>query len=193
MIQIEIDGEPIAWARPGHKRFKKQGEYVDIIYDKQKKLKEMVQWQMDGQFKDDILLCPLRVYLIFRMPIPKSVSAVIRREMVNGIYEHSKRPDIDNMTKFYLDCMNGHIFKDDGQICSLHVEKVYSQRPSTYIRIIPVSRNNRVEFEEEEQETKNDDHTRDDGWGDLHRDHPEQKRPSSARGKEDRIIPFGNG
>ena len=40
MIDIQIDGPPIAWKRPGHRSFKRQDKNEVIIYDRQKKEKE---------------------------------------------------------------------------------------------------------------------------------------------------------
>jgi Holliday junction resolvase RusA-like endonuclease len=187
MINIEVDGEPIPWARPGHRRFKKDGKFVDIIYDKQKREKEMVQWQMRSQFKEEPLTVPLLVDLTFRMAIPKSTSAPIRREMLHGMYQHAKRPDIDNLTKFFLDCMNGLVFKDDSQISTLYCRKIYSSVPSTLIRIRPLSRNNPKELEE----VINDEYSiRDDGSGDVYRTDLDKERTEIAGRKENRIITF---
>lgn len=141
MLEIEIDGPPIAWKRPGHKSIRTQDKNLAIIYDRQKKEKEAVRWQIKSQYKEEKLAVSLLIDLTFRMPIPKSTSTPLRNQMLNGMINHMKKPDIDNLTKFILDCMNDLVFADDSQICILYSRKVYSSVPSTLIRIKPFTKN----------------------------------------------------
>jgi len=46
---------------------------------------------------------------------------------LSGEEKHTKKPDLDNVAKAVIDGMNGIIFKDDSQITSLHVTKVYAE------------------------------------------------------------------
>ena len=65
----------------------------------------------------------------FHMPRPKShyrtgkYSHLLKDNI--PIY-HTSRPDIDNLIKFYLDCMTGLYWKDDADIYDVHATKVYS-------------------------------------------------------------------
>lgn len=181
MIKFEIDGEPVPWKRPGILKTKN----FNVVYDRQKREKEKVRWQIRGEYKEDPLRGPLRVDIIFRMPIPKSTSKPIRREMLYGLYHHFKKPDIDNLTKFILDCMNELVYADDAQICEYHAAKVYSTHPGTYVKVRPFSRNVK-------EETDGSD-LRDIGSGDLLGDSFETEGPQDVRGKEDRIIDFRDG
>jgi len=183
MIYLDVDGVPIPWARPGIMRMKN----CNVVYDKQKKQKEMYQWQINAQYKEPPLTMPLMIDLTFRMPIPKSTSAPMRREMLNGVVHHSKKPDIDNLTKFILDCMNTYVFIDDSQIAELRVRKMYSNTPGTLIRIRPFTTSNRQELE---KEIDDEHYSRDPGSGDIFRDCPDKERTSSTGRKENRVIPF---
>lgn len=49
------------------------------------------------------------------------------------------RPDIDNMVKFYLDCMNELVYADDRQVVELSARKVYSFKKFTVIKISVIS------------------------------------------------------
>lgn len=49
---------------------------------------------------------------------------------------HTSRPDVDNLTKFVMDALNGIYWKDDSQIHSITVEKKYSDIPRTEIEIV---------------------------------------------------------
>ena len=182
MIYIEVDGPPIAWKRAGHRSVRSGDKNLAIIYDRQKREKEMVKWQMKSQFKDPILTTPLLVDMVFRMAIPKSTSAKLRTQMLNGMVYHFKKPDCDNMAKFYLDCMNELIYKDDAQICDLHVKKIYSMVPSVLIRIRPYTMNiSKEEIDSIEELDDDEYYYRKDGRGELPRNHPDKER----------IVPIG--
>lgn len=189
MIQIEVDGVPIPWQRPAHRIMKSKGKNLIVVYDKQKKEKEMARWQIRAQFKEAKITTPLLVDITFRMPIQKSASKKIREQMLNGTIHHMKKPDCDNLEKFILDCMTGIVFEDDAQICTLYCRKVFSSIPGTLIRIKQFTMNNYTK--DELQELEEDEHySRDDGWGELHRDSSQQEGHSKASRKENHIIDF---
>lgn len=185
MLCFEIEGTPIPWMRPGVMRTKK----CNIIYDKQKKDKELIQWQLRFRYKEKPLTIPISVELIFGMPIPASTSGALRRQMLHGVVHHCKKPDLDNLTKFIFDAMNGLIYVDDAQISVLSTSKIYSSVPSTLIRIRPLT----IINQQIKQEENNGDYLRDDGSGCFPGDYPEPERPKKTRGKKTNIIPFGNG
>lgn len=135
MITLELFGDPVAQKRP---RFARQGSHVHT-YDPQAKLKEGYKWQMRSQFREEPLLTPVGLDLVFFMPIPKSLSGIKKRQMANGIIAHQKKPDLDNLIKFVLDCLNGLLFKDDAQIGELRAKKIYSSNPGTLIRAFPLA------------------------------------------------------
>ena len=135
MLTLEIFGNPIPKTRP---RFSRRKNYVGC-YDEQSKIKEGYKWQLQSQFRNEPWEMPLFLDMIFFMPIPQSASAIKKRQMANGILSHCKKPDLDNLQKFILDCMNGIVIKDDRQICEIHAKKLYSPKPGTLIRMIPLS------------------------------------------------------
>ncbi len=55
--------------------------------------------------------------------------------MVLGEISPMKKPDLDNIAKIILDSLNQIAFKDDSQVTSLRVEKVYSERPCVEVRL----------------------------------------------------------
>ena len=135
MISMELEGNPIAQKRPRIAR----GPNSSWCYDSQKELKDGSQWQLRSQFREPPLTVPVSIDLIFFMPIPKSTSAFKKRQMQNGIIAHTKKPDIDNLQKFILDCMNKLVFEDDSQVCEIRAKKIYSSKPATLIRVIPLT------------------------------------------------------
>lgn len=151
MITIKIDGKPIPWMRPGRKLINSN----IIVYDKQAREKEKVKWQIKPQYCDPLISCPIFMDITFYMPIPKAASQKMRTQMVIDHCKPMKRPDVDNMAKFYLDCMTGMVFNDDAQITELNLRKVYGINPSVLIRIKPYSLN---ELPEPIQDDDDDDY-----------------------------------
>lgn len=48
---------------------------------------------------------------------------------------HTKRPDLDKLTRAVLDALTGRVWKDDSQVVSLTVSKRYGPEPGVYISI----------------------------------------------------------
>lgn len=135
MICFELFGNPVAQQRP---RFARRGNHV-ACYDPQSKIKEGYGWQIKSQFREKPITTPLALDLIFFMPIPKSSSGIKKRQMANGIIAHTKKPDLDNLIKFILDCLNKLAFDDDSQIVEIRAKKIYSTKPGTTVRLIPLA------------------------------------------------------
>ena len=70
------------------------------------------------------------------MPIPKSLSEAKKNAKLWGLIKHTAKPDLDNLEKFYLDCLTGIIFSDDSQVVQLSSKKLYSNHPRTEIYIM---------------------------------------------------------
>lgn len=75
---------------------------------------------------------PIAIWMNFYMPIPKSATKKQLRE-IEKHPRHYRKPDIDNLQKFALDCLNGELFKDDSLIWSVNALKGYHTEPGTYI------------------------------------------------------------
>lgn len=136
MITLDLFGEPVPQKRP---RFNRSGH----CYDDQKKIKEGYRWQIKSQFRSEPLTTPIALDLIFFMPIPKSLSKLKKRQMENGLIGHIKKPDLDNLQKLVLDCLNNLVFEDDSQVCEIRAKKIYSSKPGTLVRVIPLAADKR--------------------------------------------------
>jgi Holliday junction resolvase RusA-like endonuclease len=66
------------------------------------------------------------VDLYIRVPCPSSFSKRRRNECFEGRERPTKKPDIDNIIKAYLDGMNGIVYLDDTQVVRVSAKKVYS-------------------------------------------------------------------
>lgn len=149
MINFEIKGIPIPWKRPG--RNNKTG----AIYDDQKYLKEQIRWFLRSKYHEELLKGPVGIDFYFYLPMPKGASKPRKRDMLNGVIHHMRKPDVDNLSKFYLDVMTGVIYVDDGQVCEMGVKKLYATEPYTLIEITP--KNCYMEKQEEIGECTDDE------------------------------------
>ena len=130
-MKIIIPGRPIAKSRP---RFARRGKFV-TTYSDQETEEGKVLWEIRQQRPEKRFRGSISVDLWFGMPIPKSTSKKQRERMKKGFVRHIKKPDIDNLIKFYLDVMNDEVFDDDKQIVVISAEKEYSDNPRTEIII----------------------------------------------------------
>lgn len=132
---IIIKGAPVPKGRP---RFARRGKFVST-YTPAKTVEHetMVRNEgiksMNGASPTD---APVRVNVDCFMPIPKSTSKINREMMLEGVMRHTKKPDIDNLAKGYLDALNGVVWLDDSQIVRLVVTKEYSDQPRCEIMVI---------------------------------------------------------
>ena len=126
-MRLYLPGNPIAL---------KRGRMANgRIYDSQKLEKKAVQWEMVIQRGDSLFKGPVAVKITFKLPAPVLLVNKLSKGKIEAFPPHSKKPDLDNLIKFYLDCMNGIIFFDDAQVYSLYAEKVYALESGTEIII----------------------------------------------------------
>lgn len=76
-----------------------------------------------------------RVSFVFHMPIPKNFSLKKKEEAKKGYVKHLKKPDYDNLEKFYLDCMTGVLYDDDSYASGGLSIKLYHEYPKVIIHI----------------------------------------------------------
>lgn len=132
MIEIIIDGQPTPWA--AHKGYGRNS------FNPRFKEKQYYQWQIKAQYnRESPLGCPVALHVVYHLPIPKQTSSIKRKQMLNGVLHHIKRPDTSNLTKFLEDCLKTIVFDDDSQVVELHCKKIYGEKPKTVIRIEPLS------------------------------------------------------
>jgi len=141
-MRIVIEGPPIPAARP---RVCRIGG-TSVAYDPQKRQKQDIQKEIlhqlssMPQFRSEKAQADaFDVKMSFHLPISKSATKAQKNEKLWGIAE-TQRPDCSNLAKFYEDCMNGIVYKDDSMIESLSVSKKFSETPCTIIDVVPKRR-----------------------------------------------------
>ena len=115
---IEIPLNPIAW-----KRARRLGNrYFDCQTD------DKLAVALHARSLCPNLLPPLEpltLYLELHMEVPASWGRKKRSENLGK--PHRQAPDLDNLTKFLLDALNGVIWPDDKQIAEIHARKIWSE------------------------------------------------------------------
>jgi Holliday junction resolvase RusA-like endonuclease len=134
MIEITVPGEPKGKGRP---RFSRVGTFTKTYTDAKTKIYEekiasAARLQM---YPHEPLEKPLSVTLILHVGVPKSYSKKRTTDCLTGKEWPTKKPDVDNVAKAFLDAMNGIVYKDDVQVIRLHVYKKYSIEPHVHITI----------------------------------------------------------
>jgi len=146
-MRFIITGTPIHKKRP---RFMRRGAHV-ITFDPQDKEKQEVRGQFMEQYGSAVrhedkqivieasslaLAASFECSMEFHIRMPESWPEWQKNEKLWALTDCDCKPDLDNLEKFYLDCMNGIIYEDDKQIVKLQSKKVYSKEPKTIIDIM---------------------------------------------------------
>ena len=111
-----------------------------MVYDPSSKDKKIAIQQIKEQFTGEPYTDGLKISFIFHIKRPKAHfrTGKYSNELKKTapIY-HTKRPDIDNFVKFYLDVMqmDQTVYLDDSQVIEIHAKKEYDDKES-YTEII---------------------------------------------------------
>jgi len=128
MVTFRVEGPPQGKGRP---RFSTRGGFVKtytpqttVTYENMIKASAMVAM---GASKP--LESPIAVFLHVTKAIPASYTKKRIEACLNGSERPTKKPDIDNILKCYLDAMNDIVYKDDKQVVTIHATQVYGTFP----------------------------------------------------------------
>lgn len=136
MIEIVIPGNPVPFKAA---EFNTQKRFA---YDPRAKEKEAVKWHILEVVKrlctdkNLPLKVPIHCEIAFFFEIPNSALKTVRNLASWGLLEYENKPDVDNLLKFYLDCMKKIVYEDDRQIVSISTRKAYDKYARTEIRIM---------------------------------------------------------
>ena len=136
-VSIILPIEPTGQQRP---RFTRIGRFHKAYKSSKQKSEESKILALLYQYKPEMpIKQAVEVKIWAYLPIPRSWPKWKRKAALNGEIRPDKKPDIDNLAKQVLDCMNGVFWQDDKQVVSLAVEKWYSDQPRWVIayRVLP--------------------------------------------------------
>ncbi len=132
MFLFEIHGDPIP---------QKQTQFIrktGIAYDPSKKSRSQIQWQSRPYAPSVPLQGPISVDITFYFAPPKSTSSVKRRQMLNHVIHHTKKPDADNCAYLITNALKGIFYDDDAQIIDLNIHKRFAEVAKTVVKIIAI-------------------------------------------------------
>lgn len=126
MLMYTVYGQPVGKQRP---RFVRRGNYVSTYTpEKTKTYEDEIRYMARAAMgASEPLETPVTVAIYIRVDIPKSFSKQKRKDALANIIKPTKKPDLDNIAKCFLDAMNEVVYLDDKQVVNLHVTKVYSE------------------------------------------------------------------
>ncbi len=78
---------------------------------------------------------PIGIDFVFIYPPPLSWSKKKKESAIADKHFKISMPDIDNLTKFYLDAMTGVVYQNDNSVVFCNAEKIYGAEPKTMIGI----------------------------------------------------------
>jgi Holliday junction resolvase RusA-like endonuclease len=125
MVVFTVEGIPQGKGRP---RFRRTPNFVQTYTDAKTKTYEQKIRDSSTRAMGSAspLESPVSVDLYIRIKCPTSFSKRRQNECFEGRERPTKKPDIDNIIKAYLDAMNGVVYLDDTQVVRVSAKKVYS-------------------------------------------------------------------
>ena len=131
MLEFEVIGKPRGKERP------RLGKYGRTYTPKQtKEYEEQVQEAFKLKYGNiEPLEGAIRACIYAVFEVPKSYSKKRRKEILEKEILYTHKPDGDNIAKAILDSLNGLAFKDDAQVTSLIVEKIYGETAGVLVQL----------------------------------------------------------
>jgi len=133
VIRFFIPGDPIPKGRP---RMTRSGHTYtpEKTRTYESKIGLFGSHAMSGK---PLLEGPLRVEMMVVLPIPESWNKKKKEDALACRLLPTGRKDLDNFIKC-LDGLNGIIWVDDGQICSIIAQKAYGDMPGIHLEIMEI-------------------------------------------------------
>lgn len=142
MMKFVIEGDPISWKRPAGKFHR---------YDEQKVQKQKVrasllqQWnnayesenkKIQMEASNLSMAQSFEVSYTFLFSTKQFESIAQKNAKLWDFTPHNTKPDVDNLVKFYSDCANGILWKDDAQVSVCNSKKLFDENPRTEMVIM---------------------------------------------------------
>lgn len=133
-MKITIPGEPCGKARP---RVVRNGNFSRAYTpEKTVNYENLVKLEYQRQCGSTCITeGGVHMRIIARFGIPSSASKRKKSEMLRGAIRPTKKPDCDNIIKIICDALNGIAYKDDAQVVSVTIDKIYDTMPSVEVEI----------------------------------------------------------
>ncbi|MDR1328878.1 MAG: RusA family crossover junction endodeoxyribonuclease [Oscillospiraceae bacterium] len=136
-VDFTVPGKPQGKARP---RVTAHGTYTPAATRDYEKLVRLAYLQARQRGLPRLLQGAIEARITAYFPAPKSAGKKQRALMLSGKMPYTKKSDCDNIAKIILDAINGVAYKDDSQISSLRVEKLYGEPPCVVVTLVEIER-----------------------------------------------------
>jgi Holliday junction resolvase RusA-like endonuclease len=114
-------------------RLGKYGAYQNkTLKSKENIVKQALKKQFNVKAIEDCIL--LKITCFFA---PKYLKQAKNRHLIGKYYD--KKPDADNIAKFYCDCLKDIVIADDNIIVDLNIKKYYSEEYKTEIELTTIN------------------------------------------------------
>lgn len=100
--------------------------------------------EQDGRFHEGEVCALIWAYI----EIPKSFTKKRRQRCIEGKERPIRKPDLDNVAKIILDSLNGIAYRDDTQVTTLRIRRVWTEDAERVVLGI------RDEFDKEPEQEK---------------------------------------
>lgn len=131
-VQLEVPGEPKPQQRPRSRAVKKNGKWISMAYnakgpdmDYRTRVADIAAREMKGS---ELLSGALIMQINFWITKPKSKP---KWKSLPDV-----KPDIDNLVKAVKDALEGIVFANDSQVCTLVACKKYTINRGAFTQII---------------------------------------------------------
>lgn len=144
-LKIFVPGPPQGKGRARVTMRKVKGKLVPHHYtpDETAKYQEIIATEAKCEMvrirKPKLILKPISIQVLIMAPIPDSWPAWKKGLAIQGFVAPTVKPDEDNVKKAIYDALNGVVWKDDTQVVSSKVDKVYTHRVGLGINIETVN------------------------------------------------------
>jgi len=132
MSRFSVPGDPQGWART------RTGNGHHFTAPETRAYQNSIRWFAKA---DHVRMIdgPVSLCIVAHYRIPSSATKARRAAMLAGDELPTKKPDIDNVAKNYLDALNGVAWKDDAQVVSLACSKRWSDEPRVEVLVLPAT------------------------------------------------------
>jgi Holliday junction resolvase RusA-like endonuclease len=145
VFQCKLNIEPLPYARP---RKGRSGNFYNPRDKYKKTLIKAIKSYIDANcYKDLPCNGPVDLDIVIGLNPPETIKkSKTKMELTKLKFIRPQvRPDLDNYIKPILDALNSYLYKDDGQICSIKSEKVYTNE-EPFIDIIAHYRQDKIKL-----------------------------------------------
>lgn len=143
LLQIEIEGDPVAKARPRVCVFKGRAHAFTpqktVTFER---FVQMVAKQAMTEQNFEKVNRPngVRLKIESRFSVPKSWTKKEKLKALGGLKGHTSKPDVDNLQKAICDALNDVVFDDDSQVEEASIVKKYGETAGTTVTIELIER-----------------------------------------------------